>query len=77
MCFLWLSPDSSKLKKRQYFENTYQILDGNKIEPPCTENYIHVQIIILWAYVCLWLSVLFDIKFKSKLDTIFGFVFKF
>ena len=51
-------------KKKENFECTHQILDDNKSEPPCIENHIHVQIIISWAYLCLWLSFFLDIKFK-------------
>ena len=51
---------------------TNQILDGNKNVPSCTENRIHMQIIISWAHLYLWLSFLLEIK--SKLDTIFEMV---
>ena len=54
---------------------THQILDGNKIEPPYTENRIYMAITISWAYLNLWLSFLFDMQ--SKLDKIFELVFKF
>ena len=77
MCFLWLRSGSSKLKKKENFEFTHLILDGNKIEHPYTKNYTHMQIILPWSYLCLWLSFTFDIKFKSKLDIIFRLVFKF
>ena len=45
--------------------------------PKHTKNHIHMQITISLAYSCLVLLFLFDIKFKSKLDTISGLVFKF
>ena len=76
MCFLWLIPESPKLKKEWNFEYTHRFLDVDKIEPPSTENHIHMQIIISWAYSCLWLSFALIIKFKVKLGTIFGLVFK-
>ena len=72
-----MSFELSKLKKKQNFEYTQQIVDGNKIEPPYTEDHIYMQIIISWAYIYLWLSFLFGKKFKSKLDRVFGLVFKF
>ena len=53
MCFLWLSSESSKLKKNQNFEYTHKMLDGNEIEPPYTENHINLQIITSRVYSCL------------------------
>ena len=49
MCFLWLSPESLYLRENKNFEYTHQILDGNNIEPPISENHNRMQIITSFA----------------------------
>ena len=52
MCFLWLSPESLKFMEKYQKKKEYarQILDGNNIEPPISENHNRVQIITSFAY---------------------------
>ena len=59
------SPDGWGVKKCNFWY-THQTPEINKIELPYIVNHIHIQIIRSWACLCLWLSFLFDIMFKSK-----------
>ena len=45
------------------FQYTHQILDGNNIDTPYTENRNHVQIITSFVYVLLMMIVfIYDIR---------------
>ena len=58
MCFLWLSPESFKCLEKYKKEYACQILDGNNIEPPISENHSRVQIITSFAY-CMHIIIFF------------------
>ena len=49
MCFLWSSPESLEFTGKYNFEYAQQMLDGNNIEPPITENHNDMQIITSFA----------------------------
>ena len=49
MCFLWLSPESLKFREKKNFEYVHQILDGNDIKTPISENHNRMQIITSFA----------------------------
>ena len=49
MCFLWLSPESLNLRENKNSEYVHQIMDGNNIEPPISENHNCMQIITSFA----------------------------
>ena len=71
--------ESRVLQSKVTFKNskcTRQIPDGNKIESPYTENHIHMQITISFANFTYVYSLSYDIRFNSKFDRVFGFVFK-
>ena len=72
--------ESRVLQSKVKFKNsksTRQIPDGNKIESPYTENHIHMQITISFAnFTDVYNLFYYDIRFNSKFDTVFGFVFK-
>ena len=49
MCFYGWVPRAENLRENKKFEYVHQILDGNNIEPPISENHNCIQIITSFA----------------------------